>query len=351
VTLPPSPLRPSRPPRPLSVAPMIDYSDRHFRWVLRQLTRRTLLYSEMLTTHALENGDAARLLAFDPTEKPVALQLGGDDPAALARCAALGEAAGYDEVDLNVGCPSDRVQRGRFGACLMAQPELVGRCLAAMQAAVSIPVTVKHRIGIDAAAGGAWRRDRSDDYPRLRQFVDVVADQGCRVFIVHARIAVLSGLSPKQNRKVPPLCYDDVYRLKSERRSLTIEINGGIGSLDEVGEHRLRVDGAMLGRAAIDNPFIFAAADRRVFDDDAWVEPTRREVAEAVRPYLAQHVAAGGSAHHVLRHLLGLLAHQPGNKVWRRALAEEIGRADDPASALGRWLDERADRRVFDARP
>ena len=339
-----------RPPRPLSVAPMIDYSDRHFRWVLRQITRHTLLYSEMVTTHALLHGDAERLLAFDPIEKPVALQLGGDDPEALARCAAMGEAAGYDEIDLNVGCPSDRVQRGRFGACLMALPELVGRCVAAMQAAVSVPVTVKHRVGIDDAKGGAWRRER-DDYPALRAFVDAVAAQGCRHFIVHARIAVLAGLSPKQNRSVPPLCYEHVYRLKAERPELTIEINGGIGSLDEVAEHLTRVDGAMLGRAAIDNPYLFAEADRVIFRDSEGPAPTRRQVAAAVRPYLERHVAAGGSAHHVLRHLLGLLAHQPGNKAWRRALAEEIGRADDPPAALGRWLDERADPAVFDARP
>lgn len=330
-------VRNARPACPLSVAPMVGYTDRHFRWILRQITRRTLLYSEMVTTHALLHGDATRFLVLDPAEGPVALQLGGDDPDALARCAVLGEEAGYDEVNLNVGCPSERVQRGRFGACLMAYPVLVGRCLAVMQEAVSIPVTVKHRVGI----GGL------EAYADLRAFVEIVADHGCKDVIVHARIALLQGLSPKQNRSVPPLRYDDVYRLKEDFPDLTVEINGGILTLDEVATQLQRVDGVMLGRAAIDNPFLFAAADRRIFEEDA-AGPTRRQVVEVVAPYVARHVAAGGSPIHVLRHLLGLFSHQPGNKMWRRALGGEVARAADSPGALLELLGRLAPR-VLDA--
>ncbi|MDJ0969872.1 MAG: tRNA dihydrouridine(20/20a) synthase DusA, partial [Kiloniellales bacterium] len=234
---------------------MMDWTDRHCRYLLRLISRRTLLYTEMVPTGAVLHGDRARFLGFDPAERPLALQLGGAEPEDLAACARLAEAEGYDEVNLNVGCPSDRVQHARFGACLMAEPALVARCIAAMQDAVGIPVTVKSRIGIDD----------QDDYVDLLRFVDSVASVGCRSFTVHARKAWLEGLSPKQNREIPPLNYERVYRLKAERPDLEIVINGGIRSLDEAEAHLARVDGVMIGRAAYQDPYLLAEADRRLF--------------------------------------------------------------------------------------
>lgn len=292
----------------LSVAPMMERTDRHFRYFARQLSHQTLLYSEMVTTHALLHGDATRLLAFDPAERPLALQLGGDSPEALARCARIAEPLGYDEINLNVGCPSDKVQSGNFGACLMAQPNLVADCVRALREAVAMPITVKHRIGTD----------QIDSHDDLCRFVRCVAAAGCKRFIVHARIAVLSGLSPKQNRSVPPLRYPDVYRLKRDFPHLSVVINGGVRSLSEASDHLLHVDGVMIGRAAYDDPFLLAAADQAIFDAQT-DGPIRGQVLERMRPYLERHLASGQELRHVTRHMIGLFAGHRGARQWRRA--------------------------------
>jgi tRNA-dihydrouridine synthase A len=297
--------------RPLSVAPMMDRTDRFCRLFLRLISRRTLLYTEMVTTQAIEHGDVERLLGFEPAEKPLALQLGGDDPAALARCASIGERMGYDEVNLNVGCPSDRVQQGRFGACLMADPERVAEGVAAMREAVALPVTVKHRIGID----------QLDRYEDMLSFVDRVAAAGCDRFSVHARKAWLSGLSPRENREIPPLRYPEVYRLKAERPHLQIEINGGILGLGEAAAHLEQVDAVMIGRAAIDDPYLFAEADQRFFGDRGEV-PSRREVVLALLPYLEKWLVRGHKLQTLVRHTHGLFAGERGARVWRRAISE-----------------------------
>ena len=292
---------------------MMDRTDRHFRAFLRRLTRRTLLYTEMITTGALIHGDRERFLGYAPEERPLAVQLGGDDPGELARCARMAWERGYDEVNLNVGCPSDRVQKGRFGACLMAEPETVARAVEAMRAAVPLPVTVKHRIGIDEL----------DDYRHMARFVEVVARAGCDRFSIHARKAWLSGLSPKENRNVPPLRHDDVHRLKREHPDLQIEINGGVSSLDEVRRHLAAgVDGVMIGRAAYDDPFLLAAADREVFGDADAPVPSRREIVEAFLPYVEARVAEGVPVKHLTRHLLGLVSRRPGARAWRRHISE-----------------------------
>ncbi len=301
---------------PLSVAPMIGRTDRHYRFFMRQISRRTLLYTEMITTGAILKGDRQRVLGFDARERPLALQLGGDDARQLADCAMIAAGMGYDEINLNVGCPSPRVQQGRFGACLMAEPARVAAAVAAMRHAVALPVTVKHRIGIDDL----------DRYQDLRAFVETVASAGCDRFIVHARKAWLSGLSPKENREVPPLRYHDVYRLKRELPRLVIEINGGITSLDDAEQHLRRVDGVMIGRAAYDRPFIFADADRRLYGagDPA---PTRRRVVEALVPYLEHWQRRGLAVGHLTRHVLQLFAEQPGARAWRRYLSRNAPRA------------------------
>lgn len=299
------------PLRPLSVAPMMQITDRHQRALMRTLTRHTLLYTEMVTTGALLRGDADRHLACADVEHPVAIQLGGDDPSALATCAAMAEQAGFDEVDLNVGCPSPRVSRGSFGACLMKEPHKVADAVAAMRAAVAIPVTVKHRIGVDEV----------DDYAHLAAFVARVAEAGCDRFIVHARKAWLSGLSPKENRTIPPLRYDLVHRLKDEVGPLPIEINGGFRDLDAVSEQLEHLDGVMIGRAADDDPFVFADADRRIFGAANPLE-TRRQAVEALLPYIEAQTAAGVPLHRVTRHMLNLFARQRGARAWRRALSE-----------------------------
>lgn len=309
-------VRPAGPRRgvtlPLSVAPMMDRTDRHFRWFLRRITQRALLYTEMVTTGAILRGDdPERFLGFDPEERPLALQLGGDDPAELAACARLAEEWGYDEVNLNVGCPSDRVQQGSFGVCLMGTPERVADAVAAMREAVALPVTVKHRIGFDD-------RDRYED---MLGFVDRVAAAGCDRFTVHARKAWLSGLSPKENRNVPPLRYDDVYRLKRERPELPIEINGGIAGLSVIREHLDAVDAVMLGRAAYDDPFALATADRELFADAS--EPaTRRQVVDGLAAYGAVLRERGEPVSRLARHVHGLFAGQPGARAWRRHLSE-----------------------------
>lgn len=299
----------------LSIAPMMDYTDRHFRYIMRRLTMYTLLYTEMITSQALIHGDRHKLLDFSPEEKPVALQLGGDNPKQLAECARLGEDWGYDEINLNVGCPSNRVQEGHFGACLMAQPELVAACVAAMKAAVKIPVTVKHRIGID---------DR-DSYEDLANFVRIVSEAGCDRFIVHARKAWLQGLSPKENREIPPLRYEDVYRLKQEFPHLTIVINGGIKTLPEIKQHLQKVDGVMIGRAAIDNPYLFASVDQEIYGVNRPVA-TREEIVESLYDYIDYWTGQKVKLNTITRHLLNIFAGQPGSKVWKRHLTENGNR-------------------------
>ena len=308
----------------LSVAPMLDWTDRHCRFFHRQLTRRTLLYTEMITTGALLFGDAPGHLRYNEAEHPVALQLGGSDPAALARCARLAQQHGYDEINLNVGCPSDRVQNGAFGACLMATPRLVADCMKAMLDAVPTPVTIKHRIGID----------EMDSYDALTRFVGTVAQSGCQTFIIHARKAWLQGLNPKQNREIPPLDYETIYRLKQEFPDLEIIINGGIETLDEAETHLARVDGVMIGRAAYHNPWMLADADRRLFGAENPVK-SRAEAVEAMIPYLEAYLREeGGKASHVTRHMLGLFNGRPGARKWRRSLSENAVRGDANAGLL-----------------
>jgi tRNA-dihydrouridine synthase A len=298
--------------RKLSVAPMMDWTDRHERAFLRVISRRTLLYTEMVTTGAILHGDRDRLLGFDVGEHPLALQLGGSEPADLAACAREGAGRGYDEINLNLGCPSDRVQRGRFGACLMHEPELVADCVAAMIAAVDIPVTVKTRIGVD----------EQDSYAALQAFVAKIAAAGCRSFTIHARKAWLSGLSPKENREVPPLRYDVVYDLKRDFPDLEIVLNGGVQSLEEAAAHLARVDGVMIGRAAYQSPYVLAEADRLIFGESA-APKSREEIVADFLPYVARQRGAGVPLNSMTRHMLGLFNGLPGARAWRRCLAEE----------------------------
>ena len=310
-------------PHRLCLAPMLEWTDRHFRFFLRLISRRVFLYTEMVTTGAMLHGDRARLLAYDPSEHPVGLQLGGSDPSALAECARVAAGLGYDEVNLNVGCPSDRVQNGRFGACLMAEPELVGECVAAMREAVGIPVTVKTRIGIDDL----------DSYEGLAYFIDTVAAAGCRTFIIHARKAWLKGLSPKENREIPPLRYEVARQLKQDFPGLEIVLNGGILTLDECVAHLRDVDGVMLGRAAYHNPYCLAEADRLLFGDEYSVR-SRHEVLEAFLPYVAHELAQGAHLQGISRHILGLFHGEPGGRLWRRHLSENAVRADAGVEVL-----------------
>ena len=290
---------------------MMEWTDRHCLFFHRLLTRRALLYTEMLTTGALLHGDRARLLRYDPTEHPLALQVGGADPRALAQSAKIAAERGFDEINLNVGCPSDRVQDGRFGACLMAEPALVGDCVAAMKAAVSIPVTVKCRIGID----------EQDPEAALAVFANAMERAGADALIVHARKAWLKGLSPKENREVPPLDYDRVYRLKTAHPRLTIVLNGGIGSLAEVAAHLDRVDGVMMGRAAYQQPWRLLAVDACVFADaPPFASP--RAAAAALIPYMERELASGVRLHAITRHMHGLFEGVPGARAFRRRLAE-----------------------------
>lgn len=293
-----------------SVAPMMDWTDRHCRFFHRLLTRQALLYTEMITAEAVIHGDRQKLLGFSPEEHPVALQLGGSDPERLAMAARIGAEFGYDEINLNVGCPSDRVQDGRFGACLMAEPGLVAECIAAMREACNVPVTVKCRIGIDD----------QDSEADLERFVSTVAAAGCTMFTVHARKAWLQGLSPKENRDVPPLDYGRVYRLKAAHPELTIILNGGIRSLDEAEAHLARVDGVMLGRAAYQTPYLLAEVDRRFFAASE-APLTRREAVERLVPYIERHLARGGRLNNVTRHVLGLYHGEPGGRLFRRHLS------------------------------
>jgi tRNA-dihydrouridine synthase A len=299
----------------LAVAPMLDWTDRHCRYLLRLLSRHSLLYTEMVTTGAILHGRNARLLQYDDSEHPLALQLGGSDPAELAACARIGAAAGYDEINLNVGCPSDRVQSGRFGACLMAEPRLVADCIDAMQQAVTVPVTVKCRIGID----------HQDTPDQLAAFIGIVAATGCRTFIIHARKAWLSGLSPKQNRSVPPLRYEVVHWIKQEFPALTIVLNGGITTLDSAEQQLQHVDGVMLGRAVYHDPYLLCTVDRHLFADPLPV-PSRAGTVERMLPYIERELQAGTRLKHITRHMLGLFQGQPGAKHWRRHLSEHAVR-------------------------
>ena len=295
----------------LCTAPMMDWSDRHCRYFFRQLSPHAVVYSEMITTGALAHGDVPRHLDFDPAEHPVALQLGGSEPTDLAYCARLGERWGYDEINLNCGCPSQRVQRGAFGACLMAEPDLVADCVKAMQDAVSIPVTVKHRLGLD----------RGEHYGFVRCFVDTLARAGCRTFIVHARNAVLKGLSPKDNREVPPLRYAEVHRLKAEFPELEIVVNGGVATWPQVEAQLAHVDGVMLGRTAYPDPYVLADLDRRVCGGGG-PAPSRTEIVERMHRYAVAQVAGGTPLRAIVRHMLGLYHGRPGGRRWRRMLSD-----------------------------
>jgi tRNA-dihydrouridine synthase A len=313
--MPPALNSPNLPARRLSVAPMMDWTDRHCRMFHRQITRHTWLYTEMVTTGALMHGDVARHLNFNSEEHPVALQLGGSDPVDLAKSARLGEQWGYDEINLNCGCPSERVQKGAFGACLMAEPQLVADCVKAMRDAVAIDVTVKHRIGIDDVVS----------YDFVRDFVGVIADAGCKTFIVHARNAILKGLSPKENREIPPLKPEYAYRLKQDFPHLEIIINGGVKTLEEIDRHLEQVDGVMLGREAYHNPWLMAAFDARYYDDAA-ASRTRMEVLEAMLPYICEQLRQYGQyglkLNSITRHMLGLLAGIPGARAFRQTLSD-----------------------------
>jgi len=294
---------------------MLDCTDRHCRYLLRQISRRTLLYTEMITSGALLHRDPAHFLDFHPVERPLALQLGGSEPIELAACARLADQWGYDEINLNVGCPSDRVQSGRFGACLMAEPQRVADCVVAMLEATDRPITIKHRTGID----------HLDDYDALCRFVEQVMNAGCAAFVVHARKAWLRGLSPKENRTIPPLQYGMVHRLKRDFPQIPIVINGGFKTLDQAQQQLGLVDGVMIGREAYRNPWILAVADTRIFGlPDAPID--RRRVVQQMLPYVAEQHAAGVPLHRITRHMLGLFQGQPGARAWRRYLSEYVAR-------------------------
>ncbi|KXZ67028.1 tRNA dihydrouridine(20/20a) synthase DusA [Acinetobacter venetianus] len=291
----------------ISVAPMMDWTTKDYRFFARLFNPNIVLYTEMVTTGAIIYGGANRHLDFNKQEHPIVLQLGGSNPQELATCTKMAQDWGYDEVNLNVGCPSDRVQNNKIGACLMAEPNLVADCIYNMQKAVSIPVTVKHRIGIDDM----------QSYEEMLHFVDTVAATGCTHFIVHARIAILQGLSPKENREVPPLRYEDVYRLKQERPNLIIEINGGIKSFDETQQHLQHVDGVMIGREAYHNPYLLAELGQ-LWNLEA---PNRFEIMQQMMPYIHQRVAEGAPISIITRHILGLFQNLPGARKWRQALS------------------------------
>lgn len=311
------------PSRRFSVAPMMDWTDRHCRFFLRLLSQHTLLYTEMVTTGALLHGDRQRFLAYDQSEHPLALQLGGSVPAELAACAKLAEDWGYDEVNLNVGCPSDRVQHNMIGACLMGHPALVADCVKAMRDAVGIAVTVKHRIGINGR----------DSYAELCDFVGQVAEAGCRSFTVHARIAILEGLSPKENREVPPLRYEVAAQLKRDFPALEFVLNGGIKTLEECRTHLQTFDGVMLGREAYHNPYLLAEVDRQLFGIER-AAPSRGDVLRQLRPYIERHLAQGGAMHHITRHVLGLAQGFPGARRFRQVLSVDVHKSPAPLSVF-----------------
>ena len=312
---------------PISVAPMMEWTDRHCRYFLRQISGHVRLYTEMLTSAALMHGDRDRLLRYHPAEHPLALQLGGSEPDELACCAHWAAQAGFDEINLNVGCPSDRVQAGRFGACLMLEPQRVADCVAAMRARVSVPVTVKTRIGVD----------HQDSYEALAGFVELLAEAGVERLIVHARKAWLRGLSPRQNREVPPLRYDRVYELKRDFPRLSVHINGGITTLAEAAEQLPNVDGVMIGRAAYHNPYLLAEVGRRFLGDDA-PAPSRHQIVERSLPYVEAELAEGARLQQISRHLLGLFQGRPGARAWRRYLSEHAHHSNAGVEVLKRAL-------------
>jgi tRNA-dihydrouridine synthase A len=297
--------------RKISIAPMMDWTDRHCRYFLRLITKQSLLYTEMVNANAIVHGNALHLLTYNPEEHPVALQLGGNEPEVLAKAAKVGADYGYNEINLNVGCPSDRVQSGHFGACLMLQPGLVRDCVAAMQAEVDIPVTVKCRIGID----------KEESYDFLKKFVMTVRESGCETFIIHARNAWLNGLSPKENRTIPPLRYDIVYQLKQEFPDLEIIINGGITTYQQIDAHLQHVDGVMLGREAYHNPYFLSEMDQRYYQDSHDML-LREDIVNNMLPYIANQREQDIFLKHITRHMLGLFHGQPGAKQWRRYLSE-----------------------------
>ena len=309
--------------RRISVAPMMDYTDRHCRYLLRLVSPGALLYTEMVTAQALAHCDPEHLLGFDAAEQPVALQLGGSDPVLLARAARMGEERGYVEINLNVGCPSERVQVGNFGACLMAEPQLVADCVRAMREAVRLPVTVKCRIGIDEL----------DDYGFFHHFVSIVREAGVSVFIVHARKAYLQGLSPKENREIPPLRYEVPWRLKQEHPDLTVILNGGLKTVGQVREWLPRFDGVMLGRQAYSEPYLIAQLHGEFIDKD-WLPPARDEIVERYAEYVERMLAEGQRLPSLLRHLHGLYAGYPGARAWRRFLGEQGVRPDAGVEVL-----------------
>ncbi|MCG8381844.1 MAG: tRNA dihydrouridine(20/20a) synthase DusA [Gammaproteobacteria bacterium] len=308
----------------VSVAPMLDCTDKHCRYLHRLLTRNAVLYSEMVTTQALIHGDSQRFLSFNPVEHPIVLQLGGSNAKEMARCARMAKDFGYDEVNINVGCPSDRVQSGQFGACLMAKPDLVAACISEIRSAVDLPVTVKTRIGIDAL----------DSYSFLTDFVLAVADAGCGRLIVHARKAWLSGLSPKENREIPPLDYSRVYRLKQDFPHLHITINGGIADWPSAEGHLAQVDGVMLGREAYSNPYCLAEVDARFYREQARLRPSRHGVLEGYITYMETQRTAGVPLGRMARHALGLFQGVPGARAWRRHLSENMWKPGATTSVI-----------------
>lgn len=305
------------------VAPMMDYTDSHCRYLLRLISHNALLYTEMVTMGAILHGPRERLLQFNPAEHPIALQIGGSDPAMLADCAKIAEDYQYDEVNLNVGCPSDRVQSGRFGACLMAEPQLVADCVSAMQQAVQLPITVKTRIGID----------HQDSYEGLRHFIQTVNQAGCKTFIIHARKAWLKGLSPKENREIPPLRYEVVYQLKQDFPQLEIIINGGILSMEQAKQHLNHVDGVMLGRAAYHNPYLLAEVDEALYKTNT-ASPSREAILERYVAYIEREMSKGVPLNQMVRHILGLYQGLPGARKWRRFISENVARPDKRATLL-----------------
>jgi len=326
---------PEQPVSRISVAPMMDWTDRHCRYFFRLLSPDARLYTEMIVDQALLHGNPDRLLAYDPSEHPVALQLGGHDPGRLAAAAEMASGYGYDELNLNIGCPSDRVQSGRFGACLMAEPQRVADCVAAMATNAAAPVSVKARIGIDD----------HDDYGFLTTFIQTVARGGCRHFILHARKAILAGLSPRENRSIPPLKYATVYRLKQDFPELTIVLNGGIGSVSEVREHLEHVDGVMIGRKACAEPYLLAELQAQVgrsASRTGWQLPDRHDIVRQMADYADRQLAGGVRLHHITRHMLGLFAGQPAARRWRRYLSEQGQRSGAGSEVLHDSL------RIFD---
>jgi len=303
--------------RVFSVAPMLDWTDRHERYFLRLLTRHTLLYTEMVTTGAIIFGDRDRYLRFNPEEHPVALQLGGSDVKHLSECTKIAEDYGYDEVNLNLGCPSNRVQNGSFGACMMAEPELVAECIAGMTQAAEIAVTAKTRIGIDD----------KDSFEELVHFIGRLHEAGCNSFVVHARKAILKGLSPKENRTIPPLKYDVVYKIKELFPQCHISINGGVKTLEETTEHLKHVDGVMMGREAYHNPYLLSQVDKQIFNDSHEIL-SRHQIVESMFPYIEKQLAAGERLQTIVRHMLGIFQGVSGTKAWKRFLSENAHKAD-----------------------